>query len=278
MARARVQATERRARRVAATLRLEIEMRFVKIVPWMFVSFVSVVAVGGCASPGNQPAFLPPMAAAPVAPAAPIAPPSTAPAAGSPSGIAGHYAATFAGQRAEIVLEADGSALFDGQRGAWSYQNGAILLDDGQQRVQAGYDGNAVVIQGPQGSIAFQRVGAGAAPGPAPTPAVDQRLIGCWDSFSSTSSASGNSSFQRTIQFAPDGRYAGRSFASVSVPGIEGLSGGGSDVDESHEEGSWSSSGATVALAPSNGAAYQVGYRLDGGLLFLDGNKFVPCH
>ena len=72
------------------------------------------------------------------------------------------------------------------------------------------------------------------------------------------------------MRFGADGRYAAHSYASVSAGDM-------SSVSEDTEDGSWSADGNTLTMSPNRGAAYQVELRFDGGLLYLGGNKYVPC-
>jgi hypothetical protein len=236
---------------------------------WMVLSVM--VAIGGCASPGNQTSFMPPMpgGATAVPAPAPYVAPAPAPAADG-GAIPGRYAAMLEGQRAEIVLAADGTAVIGGLQGRWAYQAGALLLDDGQQQVQAEHDGNAIILRGPKGSLAFQREGTAPSPPPAPAPNLDQGLIGCWDSHSGSSGGTGSHSSQHTIGFAPDGRFAGRSFATIYIPN------GASTSDVQKEEGTWSATGSVLSLRISDGSSRQHQYLVEGGILYMNDRKYVP--
>lgn len=202
-----------------------------------------------------------------------------APAAGAQaSTIPGRYVLEREGQRAEIVLAPDGSALFGGEPGRWQLQDGTLMLHDGHQWVRATVDGDVLAIHMEDGTFTFQRDGGDAATStstasasaPAPAGAVDRRLVGCWEDFSGSSSGIGNGQMSRTVTFGADGTYVARSFVSISAGDL-------SSVDEDVEEGRWSADGGTLSFAPRQTAAYQAGFQLEGGFLFVNRVRFVPC-
>jgi hypothetical protein len=82
------------------------------------------------------------------------------------SRVPGRYVAMVDGQRAELVLEADGTGSVNGQPGQWAVQFGTLMLSDGEQWLPVSLEGDTLTVQTPQGTFVFHRE-AGAAGGAA---------------------------------------------------------------------------------------------------------------
>ncbi len=186
------------------------------------------------------------------------------------AGVPGRYSSPHG----DIELFADGNALMGGQPGRWSADAaGTLTLHDGVQSVIATHRGDQLSIDTPGGPVVFTR-GAAASPPPAQPPptagSVDGRLVGCWEDVSVTGTGNGSSSYQRTVRLSADGRYAIHAFTSVSA-------GEFSTADEDHEDGTWSADASALLLSPRQSAPYRASYRLDGGILYLGRDRFIPC-
>lgn len=212
---------------------------------------------GACVVPPPSTAY-PQPAAAPAAPGASHA-----------AGIPGRYSSPHG----DIELFADGNALMGGQPGRWSADGaGTLTLHDGVQSVTATHAGDQLSIDTPSGPVVFTRGTAAAPPSPPPAAggSLDARLVGCWEDVTVTGTGNGSSSYQRTVRLSPDGRYTIHAFSSVSA-------GEFSTADEDHEDGTWSADATALHLAPRRSSPYRASFRLDGGILYLGRDRFIPC-
>jgi len=197
-------------------------------------------------------------------------PSSTYPQPAAASG-ASHIPGRYTSPHGDIELFADGNALMGGQPGRWSADAaGTLTLHDGVQSVTATHSGDQLSIDTPSGPVIFTRGATASSPPPAATGAIDPRLVGCWEDVSMTGTGNGSSSYQRTVRLAPDGRYTIHAFSSVSA-------GEFSTADEDQEDGTWSADATALQLSPRQSAPYRASFRLDGGILYIGRDRFIPC-
>jgi hypothetical protein len=204
--------------------------------------------------------------------------------------VPGRYVAHVDGQRVEMILESDGSGSVNGQPGRWEIQLGTLMLSDGNQWAPASLEGGTLSVQMPDGVVVFQREDAAAAPGAevaaegppadpavAPVaPAADEnvelrgRLIGCWEDYSHSGGNTGSSSYQSTLRLGADGGYARRVYSSAFV-------GDSSVVNDTTETGRFQVVGDSLRLMSDQGGTADYATRIDGGILYLNGAKHLPC-
>lgn len=188
--------------------------------------------------------------------------------AAEPSNIPGRYSSSHG----DIELFADGTALMGGQPGRWTASSpGTLTLHDGVQSVTATRTGDQLSIDTPSGPVVFTRgITATPAAYTPPSGSLDQRLVGCWEDVSMTGTGNGSSSYQRTVRLAADGRYSIHAFTSVSAGEL-------STADEDQEDGTWSADASYLLLSPRQASPYRAAFRLDGGILYLGRDRFIPC-
>jgi hypothetical protein len=105
---------------------------------------------------------------------------------------------------------------------------------------------------------------------PPPNRQLAQLVIGCWQQYQGDTGSTGNAWFERRIQIAPSGTFSYRSTSSVSV------SGAGATRD-SRDQGTWYAAGDSLYATGENGQVSTYTVRRDGGVLYLNGERYLPC-
>lgn len=97
-----------------------------------------------------------------------------------------------------------------------------------------------------------------------------QQIVGCWYQYEGSSDSSGSTSSQRTMQIGADGTFSYRSSATVGV-------GGGGAISDSRDHGTWRAVGNTVYATGKDGQVSTYTVRRQGGMLYLNGGRYLPC-
>lgn len=98
------------------------------------------------------------------------------------------------------------------------------------------------------------------------------RLIGCWEHYEGDTSVNGSFNSTTRISLSPDGSYSYHYFTSIS--GSMGAGG----TSERRDAGSYRVEGNTlVGTSSQDGSTSSFEVSLRGGILYLDGQKYLPC-
>lgn len=97
------------------------------------------------------------------------------------------------------------------------------------------------------------------------------QVLGCWEAYSGNTDRSGSSSTSRKFGLSADGRYWYRAHTYVNAEGA------GSVSSDDTDEGRFRVEGSSVVTVSDKGqvGSYQVVRQ--GGMLMIDGTKFIPC-
>jgi hypothetical protein len=105
---------------------------------------------------------------------------------------------------------------------------------------------------------------------PAENAELKGRLIGCWEDYTYSNSQAGTGSFSRRMGLNQDGTYWVRTYTSVDA-------GGASMSSDKREQGRYRVEGNAVVTMSEEGEAGSHQVQFQGGILYLGGNKHLPC-
>jgi hypothetical protein len=97
------------------------------------------------------------------------------------------------------------------------------------------------------------------------------QVLGCWSHFTSSTGGTGSGSSETRLRFAGDGSFDYHHYTSISVEGL-------GSSRESRDAGRFRVEGNAITTMSSQGGSitsYEVG--LQGGMLYLNGTRYLPC-
>ena len=98
------------------------------------------------------------------------------------------------------------------------------------------------------------------------------QLLGCWEHYEADTSVNGSFNTTTRISLQPNGTYSYRYYSSVT--GSAGMGG----TSEKSDSGRYRVEGNTVVgVSDQDGSVSSYTAQLQGGILYLNGTKYLPC-
>jgi hypothetical protein len=106
---------------------------------------------------------------------------------------------------------------------------------------------------------------------PPENPQLRARLVGCWENNEFSGGGTGTGSSTTRISIAADGTYQYRHFTSIQVEGMGG-------TRDNRDAGRYRVEGTTiVATSSQDGSVTSYDASFQGGMLYLNGVRYLPC-